>query len=924
VANAHINNKYLKVLHVEDSPRDAEIIRERLIDGGFSMHLDWAVGEQEFLTFLRSNQYDLILADYQLLGFDAPAALKLAHTLAPNVPFICVSGAIGEDKAVELLKQGATDYVSKNQLDKLPLVMQRAIKEIKERTERQFVEEALRESERFLSESQKAAGIGSYVTELKTRIWKASPQIYKIFGIDETYPHTFDGWAGFIHPDSRAELFAYQQQVETERKRFDHEYKIIRINDGVERWVHGLGELECDNQLNPVRLIGTIQDITERKLMSDQLDAAATQVIGLVSQVMTEDCFTGRFENPNLLRCWEEKVCTATDCPAYGNVGNLRCWEVTGTFCEGNGAQRTFAQKFGDCTSCYVYQGARTNPILELGETFNAMAAILDDRREALILAKDALQTERDNLAAIFASSPVGMLLLDEDTMIVDANVVVENMVSRGPGQVIGLRCGDGLGCVHSFEEERGCGFSLACSKCLLRKIILQVLQTGTSVNGVEMQHTLLINGQEHRPSLSVSATPVLLKGRRHVNVAITDITEHKHAEEERKKLQIQLQQAQKMEAIGTLAGGIAHDFNNILGAILGYAEMVQEDSPVGSMLRKDIDQVVKASHRAKDLVKQILAFSRQTETDQIPLQPEIIIKEALKMLRSSLPTTIDIQQDIDPEAGLILADPTQIHQVMVNFCTNAFHAMEETGGTLTISLKKKTLSKADLANEPHVQPGDFVQLSISDTGPGIAPEIQAKMFDPYFTTKEVGKGTGMGLAIIHGIAKSYNGFVTCHSQLGEGTVFQVYLPVIADPTLHEIETAPSDLTQLGNEHILFIDDEEILVEMGQAMLERLGYRVTVRKSSIDALNTFQNQPDQFDLVITDQTMPGMTGSDLARRMLQIRPGMPIILCTGYSTLISEEKARGLGIKGFAMKPLAKKDIAALIRKVLDGGALQS
>jgi CheY-like chemotaxis protein len=218
------------------------------------------------------------------------------------------------------------------------------------------------------------------------------------------------------------------------------------------------------------------------------------------------------------------------------------------------------------------------------------------------------------------------------------------------------------------------------------------------------------------------------------------------------------------------------------------------------------------------------------------------------------------------------------------------------------------------------VQPGDFVQLSISDTGSGIAPEIQQKIFDPFFTTKEVGKGTGMGLAIIHGIAKSYKGFVTCHSGLGEGTVFHVYLPVIADPTLLEIETAPLEIDQLGHERILFIDDEEILVEMGQAMLERLGYRVTVRRNSIEALNTFQNQPDQFDLVITDQTMPDMTGSDLARRMLQIRPGMPIILCTGYSSLITEEKAKIFGIKGFAMKPLAKKDIAALIREVLDGG----
>ncbi len=426
------------------------------------------------------------------------------------------------------------------------------------------------------------------------------------------------------------------------------------------------------------------------------------------------------------------------------------------------------------------------------------------------------------------------------------------------------------------------------------------------------------VNAQGGEFIVEVSLMPLTIKGQTMLHTTWRDITERKQAEKDMKTLQAHLHQAQKMEAIGTLAGGIAHDFNNILGAILGYAELAQEDSPVGSEVRGDIDQVVRASHRAKELVKQILAFSRQDETKNIPLQPAIIIKEAMKMLRASLPSTIDIQQDIDSEGGFVLADPTQIHQVMVNLCTNAFHAMEETGGTLRISLKKTSLSQNDLASEPHVQPGDFVQLSIGDTGPGIPPEIREKIFDPYFTTKEVGKGTGMGLAIIHGIVKSYKGLVSCHSQSGEGTVFHVYLPVIADPALLESETAPLGLSQLGNERILFIDDEEILAEMGKVMLERLGYRVTVRRNSLEALNTFQNHPEQFDLIITDQTMPGMTGSDLSRRILQIRPGMPIILCTGYSSLITEDKAKSLGIKGFAMKPLAKKDIAAIIKKVLD------
>jgi PAS domain S-box-containing protein len=396
----------------------------------------------------------------------------------------------------------------------------------------------------------------------------------------------------------------------------------------------------------------------------------------------------------------------------------------------------------------------------------------------------------------------------------------------------------------------------------------------------------------------------------------LTDITERKMAEKERKTMQAQLQQAQKMEAIGTLAGGIAHDFNNILAAILGYAEMARENSQAGSLVANDIVQVVKASHRAKELVKQILAFSRQDETERIPLDPSLIIKEASKMLRSSLPATIDIRMDLDKESGLVLADPTQIHQILMNLCTNAYHAMEDTGGTLSISLKKESPIWDDLVNEPGLRSGNFVRLSVSDTGLGIAPEIREKIFEPYFTTKPIGKGTGMGLSIINGIVRSYGGVVSCYSQPGKGTCFHVYLPVIAETELSEIKQ--ENPIQSGNEHILFIDDESIIADMGKSMLTKLGYQVTTRTSSLEALTTFQNQPEEFDLVITDQTMPEMTGSDLARHMLQIRPEIPIILCTGYSSQITEENAMSYGIKGYAIKPIARKDIAALIRKVLD------
>jgi len=397
----------------------------------------------------------------------------------------------------------------------------------------------------------------------------------------------------------------------------------------------------------------------------------------------------------------------------------------------------------------------------------------------------------------------------------------------------------------------------------------------------------------------------------------LRDISERKRNEKEKAILQSQLQHAQKMEAIGTLAGGIAHDFNNILGAILGYAELALEDCPAGSVLAGEIAQIQKAGNRAKDLVKQILTFSRQAEAKDIILYPGTIIKEALKMLRASLPATIAIKEDIAADVGPIQADATNVHQIIMNLCTNAYHAMEERGGTLSVGLKTTSLAAGELLHEPHVRPGPFMHLTVADTGTGIAPEIGEKIFDPYFTTKEIGKGTGMGLAIIHGIVKSRGGALSYHSQVGSGTVFHVLLPIVDEPACREDPSAA--VAGQGSEHILLIDDEEMLVEMGRHMLERLGYRVTTRQSSIEALTTFQNQPQSFHLVITDQTMPFMTGSDLARRMLQIRPDLPIILCTGYSSIISAEKARSLGIRGFALKPLVKKDIGRLIREVLDG-----
>ena len=384
----------------------------------------------------------------------------------------------------------------------------------------------------------------------------------------------------------------------------------------------------------------------------------------------------------------------------------------------------------------------------------------------------------------------------------------------------------------------------------------------------------------------------------------------------EEHKLEVRLRQAQKMESIGTLAGGIAHDFNNILSSILGYTELTLAMLPeTDEQVRHYVSAVHKAGKRARDLVAQILTFSRQSEQIYAPVQVHLIVKEALKLLRSSLPSTIEIRQHIS-DAGRALADPTQIHQVMMNLCTNAFHAMQEKGGIMEVTLTSFQVDPVEAAESPDLMPGEYLRLTVADTGCGMNPGIVDRIFDPYYTTKEKDKGTGLGLAVVHGIVKSHNGAVTVESEEGKGSVFNVYFPATGADEHQQAHTA--ERLPMGGEHILLVDDEKEIVDIDQQMLERLGYRVTPQVNSLEALQLFQERPDAFDMIITDLTMPNLTGDRLAREILKVRPNIPVVLCTGFSEMMDADKARQMGIQKFLMKPVSMMEFAWAIREVLD------
>lgn len=443
---------------------------------------------------------------------------------------------------------------------------------------------------------------------------------------------------------------------------------------------------------------------------------------------------------------------------------------------------------------------------------------------------------------------------------------------------------------LHGLEEK--------CPWCVHDKVM-----AGRSVK------TEVVSPMDNR-IYHVSNSPIF-----HANGEISKLTIFRDITET-KKIEERLLQSQKLEAIGSLAGGIAHDLNNILFPISGLAEMLLDEIPPYSPAYESIDQIHKSAQRGSDLVKQILTFSRQSNPQKMPIRIQPILKEVLKLFRATIPAHIEITSQIISECGMISADPTQVHQILMNLITNAFHAVEKSGGAIHIELKETALERDGLLDNS-IQPGRFACMAITDTGVGMDQNMIDKIFDPYFTTKEQGKGTGLGLSVVHGIVKEHGGMITVTSEAGKGSRFQVYLPVI---DVHEDGKAAiaSNAYPTGSESILLVDDEEPIAKMMKMMLERLGYRVTIRVSSPDALNAFKANPSNFDLVISDRGMPNMTGEQLARELIAIRPEIPIVLCTGFSDENDEKRAKDMGIKGVLKKPVASGKLAVMVRTVLD------
>lgn len=513
----------------------------------------------------------------------------------------------------------------------------------------------------------------------------------------------------------------------------------------------------------------------------------------------------------------------------------------------------------------------------------------ITDRKHA----EEALRESEERYRRLVSQLGEGVSIVDENETFIFANCAAEQVFGVEEGELVGRN-------LREFVSSDD--FQLMTQKTQERK-----------AGRIDHYELVLQSAKGVARRVVVTASPLVKRtGEFEGVLGIThDITETR-------ELEAKLRQAQKMEAIGTLAGGIAHDFNNILMAMIGYADLIRLNADEGTQLQSDIDAVLKAGRRAKELVKQILVFSRQMDHELRPVMPHLVFKEALKLLRATLPSTINIVQDIHANCGAVLADPTQLHQVLMNLCSNAHYAMRDTGGTLTVGLDCTQVDALTIDNPLQLAEGSYIRLTVSDTGHGMEKNVQERMFDPFFTTKPVGEGTGMGMATTHGIVTSLGGTINVTSEVGVGTTFEIYFPRI-EPQIFHSDDSTNDTEKRGRGRALYVDDEEQIAVLGQRMLEHLGYDIVSFTKSTEALKTFLNDPYAFDFVITDQTMPDLTGTELAARILELRPEMPIILVTGYSERVTPESAKQAGIREYIMKPLVLSELGEAISRAVTG-----
>ena len=772
-----------------------------------------------------------------------------------------------------------------------------------------------------MKEAQKIARIGQWELDLITNTLDWSDSIHELFEIaPNEFGASYDAFLDAVHPADRHRVRQAYLRSLADQTPYEIEHRLL-MPDGRVKWVVEACHTDYGEQGEPLRSIGIVQDITERKQAEIDLQAQRDMLEAIfesspfVMMLVDEDLRVRRIN-----RVGAEFAGRSNEEVLGQLCGDaLRCVNaIIGEGCGGNAV----------CAGCQVRsQAERTLQTREAVLSAHGKFVVAAEQGESTLhmLVSTALVKAADREFALVSMSDITERVRAEEAL--QASEERHRRIVESSSDAILLRSGETVIYANPAALRL---FRAGSPEDLVGKRYLELVHPDDRALSVErmkrnVEEHWVASPREHRvlaldgQAVQVESTgvPVRYRGETQIFGVFRDITERQKADREREKLEAQLRQAQKMEAIGTLAGGIAHDFNNILSVIIGNSEILDLTGAVNPSAKDGLNQIMAASQRARLLVKQILAFSRHARQEKLVVNLKPIVKETIEFLRASLPATIQLKHYLDPKAGQILADPTQMQQVLMNLCTNAGHAMEKDGGVLEIQLGNVELGGEDARFDSEAEAGRYLRLTVSDTGHGIDPAILPRIFEPYFTTKELGKGTGLGLSVVHGIVKSHGGTIKVYSEVGKGTSFKVYFPLAEDMVASE--AASTRPLPTGTERILFVDDEPGLANLSREMLGHLGYAVETRTSPIEALEAFRANPQKFDLVITDMTMPNMTGLKLAKKVNAISPGIPVILCTGFSDQANEHRAQALGIRAFLLKPIIMRDLAEAVRKALDG-----
>jgi PAS domain S-box-containing protein len=816
--------------------------------------------------------------------------------------------------------------------------------------------EELERVRKRLDSVTKMARLAYWEYDIINDIYTFNDQFYRIFRTtaEQTggYNMSFEAYVHrFIHPDDRPNVLAEGQRTKgSDYTRPDRqiEHRIIYPDGGV-GYIAATFFMVTDLDGKPARVYGVTQDITEQKLAERERLA---NLHYFESMDKVNRAIQGAGDLERMMRDVLDVVLACYDCDRtfllYPCDPDAEAWSVpmtrnkpeypgkfkTGSELPMKKPMAGMIQAALDAGDALNLGPGSAHPLPEgVSENFHAKSSIvmalypktgkpwllgihqcshprawtkeekklcqgigrrIEDALTGLLISRD-LQKSEGFLGNILANIPDTILVKDaEDLKIVSFNRAFEKLTGFSGEELIGKTAID-LMPEHIAREWEEADRA--------------VLDKGTPV---DIPEETIHNRKGEPRAIHTQKIPIPDEtGKpKYLLIIGEDVTEYK-------KLQAQLNQTYKMEALGVMSGGIAHDFNNILQPMLGFCEFLRDDMPADSPQQAYVDGIFKSSLRARDLVNQILAFSRQSDRKTIPVDLKLLLKEALKLCRSTFSASIDIILDIHQDCVPVMADPTQLHQIIMNLMVNACHAMEQADGKIVVRLKETQLAEEDLKGTP-LPPGNYAQLSISDTGCGMAPDVMQRIFDPYFTTKAQGKGTGLGLAVVYGIVKEHGGHINVYSEIDKGSTFNVYLP-LAEKEIEAEAKEPAAIPQAtGHEHILLVDDEEMIVELVSETLRRFGYRVTSSRNGADALALFKRTPKAFDLVITDMNMPNMTGDRLAGEMMAIRQEVPIIICTGFSERISREEAQAIGVRDFLMKPVAISELSEKVRKALD------